>query len=801
MKLRLLFVFLIAFQWISSQNITLRSAADEYPIPGVAVYNDDKTTTAVSDLDGIVDISEFENEEFIFFTHISFKTKKLRKKSIGKVVYLSPDQKSLEEVVISASKFEQSKREVAQKIISISSEDIVFSNPQTAADILNNTGSVFIQKSQLGGGSPIIRGFSTNRLMLAVDGVRMNTAIFRGGNVQNVISIDPFSVSKTEVILGAGSVIYGSDAVGGVMNFITKAPRFSQSDSLYVDVMAVTRYASASNEKTGHLDFNLGKKNFASLTSISFTDFDDLRMGKNGPDDYLRNEYVTRQDGQDVVVTNEDPLIQRFTGYNQLNLMQKFSYKPSTRLTYDLGLHYSETSDYPRYDRLIRRQEGQLRSAQWDYGPQGWFMSNFRLSKFSSSSNLYDNLKLTLAYQNFKESRLDRDFGSEIRQVREEEVDVFSVNLDIEKTLSSTSKITYGLEYLNDKVGSEAYQENIDNNQREAISTRYPDGSTWQSFAGYFNYKYRPNISLTIQSGLRYNFISIKSDLTANNVFFNFPFNEANLDTGALTGGFGLSWTPNDKITWKLNATTAFRAPNVDDVGKIFDSEAGSVVVPNPDLEAEYAYSGEIGFALNINDAITLDLSTYYTYLKDALIRAPYTINGESEIIYDGELSEVLAIQNAAKAYIYGFEAGLNWRINKQLNFKSQYTYVGGTQEDENGLESPVRHVAPAFGNVHLLWNSNRLKLDGFIQFNQELSFEDLAPSQVANDFLYAKDENGNPYAPSWHTLNLRSEYELSPNLSLSLTLENITDQRYRPYSSGLAGAGRNLIAAVRYNL
>ncbi len=784
-----------------SQNITVLNESTKEPIPGVVLYNKDKSKSAQTDIDGKVNIDQFNSEERINFQHVGFKTRLLLKRKINTLVYLVEDEQSLEEVVISASKFEQSRREVAQKILSIKAEDISFTNPQTAADLLANSGQVFVQKSQLGGGSPIIRGFSTNRLLLSVDGVRMNTAIFRGGNVQNVISVDPFSIESTEIILGAGSVIYGSDAIGGVMNFYTKKPQFSSSDSLLIRGNAVTRYGSASNEKTGHIDLNLGLKNWSFLTSASYTDFDDLEMGSNGPEDYLRKEYIITQNGQDIVVENDNPELQRFTGYSQWNFMQKASYKPSEKIIYDLGVHYTVTSDFPRYDRLIRRENGELRSAEWYYGPQKWFMGNFQLTKFSSRSNLYDKIKLTAAYQNFKESRIDRNFNEVERRIREENVDALSLNADFEKVLNEKSKISYGFEYLFNNVGSEANQVSIDDNAVEAIATRYPNGSSWQSIAAYFNYKYRPNKKVVIQSGLRYNQIKIDADLTENNTFFNFPFSDANLNTGALTGGLGLTWSPNKNILWKLNATTAFRAPNIDDVGKLFDSEPGSVVVPNPNLKPEYALGGELGLTLNFEKFLTIDLASYYTYLNNALIRRPFTINGQSEIVYDGELSDVLAIQNASKSWIYGFEAGVKINFTDKIKLVSQYSYVGGTEEDENGAEVPVRHVVPAFGNTRLIFDNGPLKLDAFMVYNGELSFDQFAPSQVANDFLYAKDANGNPYSPSWHTLNFRSEYEFKNGISLSATLENITDQRYRPYSSGIASAGRNLILALRYQL
>jgi hemoglobin/transferrin/lactoferrin receptor protein len=782
-----------------AQKITIVSSGNNEPISGVAIFNQDKSVTTISDLDGVAILDGFSNNDVITFKHISYQLLSIKKKAISNVLRLVPNSQDLDEVVISASKFEQSKKEVPQKIVSIKSEDILFQNPQTSADLLQNSGQVFVQKSQLGGGSPMIRGFSTNRLMISVDGVRMNNAIFRGGNLQNVISIDPLSIQNTEVILGAGSVIYGSDAIGGVMNFYTQKPELSSTDSLEVKTNLMARYATANREKTGHIDVNLGFKKWAFYTSVSYTDFEDLKMGKYGPDDYLRPEYVITQNGVDQVVQNDDLRLQRFTGYNQINLLQNVHYKADDRLSFDLGLHYSTTSDYPRYDRLIRYRDGHLRSAEWYYGPQRWFLGNFQLTKLSSHSSFYDKIKFTAAYQNFQESRIDRSFGSQTRRIRKENVDAISVNLDLEKSISDQSKVFYGMEYIYNRVGSEGKEENIADGTSQATATRYPDGSTWQSIAAYLSYKYKPNKKFTFQTGARYNHIIIKADLTENNTFYNFPFSDADLNTGALTGTAGLSWEVNKLMQWKLNATTAFRAPNIDDVGKVFDSEPGSVVVPNADLKPEYAYGGELALALNFDDIVKLDLATYYTYLHNALVRRNFTINGESEIIYDGELSTVQAIQNASKAWIYGFEVGAEVNVSKSVQLTTQYSIVGGTEEDDAGMEVPVRHVAPAFGNAHLIWKNEQLKFDGYINFNGELSNNDLSPSVAG--YLFAEDESGNPYSPSWYTLNLRSQYKVNASTTLSATLENITNQRYRTYSSGIAAPGMNLIVALKYSL
>ncbi|WP_158846725.1 TonB-dependent receptor plug domain-containing protein [Algibacter sp. L1A34] len=794
------FFFLI---WAScAQNVKVLNKRTQEPIFGVAIYNVDKSKSEVTNFRGEASLSEFQDTEVIYFKHLSHVLKQTTKVEIGslKKIFLESNTEGLQEIVISASKFEQSKRDIPQKIVSLNAENIQFTNPQTSADLLETTGQVYVQKSQMGGGSPMIRGFSTNRLLITVDGVRMNNAIFRGGNLQNVIAIDPFSVQNTEVTLGAGSVIYGSDAVGGVMSFYTRKPQLSYTDSLLIKSNIVARYASASNENTGHFDINLGYKKLAFVTSASYTNFGDLKMGKNGPDDYLRPEYVvTRSDG-DVIEENSNPLQQKYSGYNQLNLMQKVRYEPLENLSFDLGLFYTTSSNIPRYDRLIRYRSGTLRSAEWNYGPQNWFMSNLQITKLSSNSNLYDKINATMAYQNFEESRMDRDFQSSIRSIREEAVDAYSFNLDLEKTINSKMQFFYGFEYVYNKVSSIGSEENIDTNILTSTVSRYPNGATWQSAAVYSSIKYKPNTKFVFQSGLRFNHVISKADFTENNVYLNLPFTTSKNEAGALTGTAGISWSPNNIIQWKLNASSAFRAPNIDDIGKVFDSEPGSVVVPNNNLRPEYAYGGELGLKLNFDDTVILDLNTYYTYLDNALVRRDYSLNGETEIMYDGELSNVQAIQNASKAWIYGFEVGLKYHISKQLKLTSQYNVIGGTEEDE-GIEVPIRHVAPYFGNTHITWARNKLKLDAFANYNNELSYNQLAPSEIEKDYIYALDANGNPYSPAWHTFNLRGQYQIHKSTSVSASVENITNKRYKTYSSGIAAAGINVILALKYTL
>ncbi|MEM6516512.1 MAG: TonB-dependent receptor [Bacteroidota bacterium] len=803
MRNYLLVTFILSVFISFSQQIQVLEEETNLPISGVAIFNLKKSKSVITDIDGRADLAKFSDSEMILFQNILYYQVSIQKSELRQSnfkVILIPKIEDLNQVVISASRFKQNKRDIPQSIVSIDANDVKFQTPQTSADMLENTGNIYVQKSQLGGGSPMIRGFSTNRLLITVDGVRMNNAIFRGGNLQNVISIDPFTLQNTEITLGAGSVVYGSDAIGGVMSFYTKKPKLSYTDSLEVQASAIGRYASANFEKTGHFDVNLGIKKWAFLSSISYSGFDDLKMGSHGPDDYLRPEYIETVNGVDVVIQNEDPRVQVPTGYDQLNLMQKIHFEPRGDLNFDFGLHYSTTSEFSRYDRLNRMDGDNLRSAEWNYGPQRWFLANLQMTKLSSNSNFYDKIQANISYQNFQESRFDRDFQSEIRNIREEAVDAYSFNLDMEKRLSSKNSFYYGLEYIYNKVNSVGFETNISSGLTSPTVSRYPNGADWQSIAAYFSYKYKPSNKLVLQTGLRYNHIAINASFEENNQFLNLPFEGKNLDNGALTGSAGISWMPNEMIHWRVNASTAFRAPNIDDIGKVFDSEPGSVVVPNQNLRPEYAYGGELGLTLNFNAVFKLDLATYYTFLDDALVRRDFTLSGESEIDYDGEPSNVQAIQNASKAWIYGLEVGAEINFSKSFKLTSQYNIIGGT-EDNDGIEVPVRHIAPNFGNTHLIWNSKKLKLDAFAEYNNELSFNQLAPSEIEKDFIYALDSNGNPFSPSWYTLNFRSQYQVSKSIDLIATLENITDQRYRPYSSGISAPGRNLIFSVIYNL
>ncbi len=796
-KYILLWAFLVFTQVLFAQVITITDEESEQTLDLVTLMSAEPKAFATTNAKGQADISNFKGAEKIEIRTLGYTTlyRSFNElESAGFKIEMTASNFSIEQVVVSATRWNQSASKVPAKVISISSNSVALQNPQTAADLLSISGKVFIQKSQQGGGSPMIRGFATNRLLYTVDGVRMNTAIFRGGNLQNVISLDPFAIERTEVLFGPDAVIYGSDAIGGVMSFQTLVPEFSVDEKTYISGKAVTRYATANNEKTAHFDVNVGWKKWAFISSISSNDYGDLKQGSHGPDEFLRPFYVKRQDSMDVVVTNEDPKVQTPSGYTQINMMQKVRFKPNQHWDFQYGFHYSETSDYSRYDRQLRTRNGLPRYGEWKYGPQIWMMNNLNISQHKETV-LYDQMALRLAIQNFDESRISRNFNDETRETRVEKVYAYSGNLDFTKKLGDKNNLFYGLEVVYDDVRSSGTDTNIDTGVSVVGPARYPY-ATWVSYAAYISDQFEISDQFLLQGGIRYNYL--KLDAEFDTTFYPFPFETAKLQNDALTGNIGMVYRPSHDWVISANLATAFRAPNVDDVGKVFDSEPGAVVIPNPDLESEYAYNADLGIAKVFNNAVKVDVSAYYTLLKNAMVRRDFKLNGQDSIMYDGELSQVQAIQNAAEAKVYGIQAGIEVKLPAGFGFSSDFNYQKGEEELEDGTTSPSRHAAPWFGVSRLSFKTQKLNMMMYVDYSGEVTFENLAEEEKGKPEIYAIDDNGDPYAAGWYTLNFKANYRLTDKISLTGGLENITDRRYRPYSSGISGAGRNLILSLR---
>lgn len=792
-------IFILIFQILNlcsfSQKIKVIDFETNKPIENVYIF--DSRNSVLTDHLGEAVLSGFSGKEELFFQHPAYKNIKISIIDIQNLSFRIAMQSNvfpIGEIVVSANKWEQNPNDIPLKILHLNQQSIWHNNAQTSADLLKSTNQIFVQKSQLGGGSPMIRGFAANRVLIVLDGVRLNNAIYRSGNLQNIINIDPNSLESTEVILGPGSIIYGSDAIGGVMDFHTVSPKFSNMNEPEIGFSYKSRYSSANNEIMNHGKYRFGTSKLCLVGSITYSDFSDLKMGSHGHKDYLRPEYVITQKGTDLIINNSDPKSQKQSGYSQLNVLQKIRLKVSEYVDLQYGFQYSETSNIPRYDRLIQYSKNQLKYAEWYYGPQKLQFNNLQIAN-TKACKIYDSFKIVTAYQNYQESRHDRKFNSNIRNNRIENLNIYSINADAELKVNPNFHLFYGSEYTYNYLKSKGFQKNIINLETDPISSRYPNASNYSSLAFYSNCKWKMNDKWTMNTGLRYSYVWANSKLNTN--FYKFPFTNLDLSAGALNGSIGMSHQSESGWLTKLNATSGFRAPNIDDIAKVFDSEPGKVVVPNKDLKPEYVYNFEFNLSKKFGHVFFAEITGFYSFLDHAMIRRDFQFNGANTIVYDDVESQVQAIVNADNAKIWGGNISTILKFSTKISANTNINITKGKYKDG----SPVRHVPPLFGNANFTYKTNKLLTQIELEFNGQISYKNLATSEKEDTYIYALDKNGLPYSPSWMTLNFSNQLKISHSITMKVAVENILNKRYRPYSSGISAAGRNFILGVTYGM
>ena len=704
---------------------------------------------------------------------------------------LLQDTLQLDEVVISASKFEQQKRTLPFQIEQISAQQIAFRNSQNAADMLIQTGQVFVQKSQAGGGSPVLRGFESNRILLVIDGVRMNNAIFRGGHLQNVLRIDQSMLERTEILMGPSSVVYGSDALGGVIHFRTLTPKLNSG----FKGNAYVRYSSANQEKTGHVNLSYGGAKWSYLGGFTYSDFGDVKQGAQRLEKYPTfgqlPAYAERQNDQDVAITNPNPNVQVGSAYSQWDFYNKFTYQPSDFIRHTLNVQYSTTGNVPRYDRLTEVASGLPRFAEWYYGPEKRFLTSYQL-EMTKSNPFYNRAQLTIAYQDIEESRISRRFKNNSRKSQIEKVKVYSLNYDALKKVG-IQELKYGVEATYNDVNSTAFTTNISTNAITGADTRYPNGgSQMHSFAFYLTDQISLQDKWHLHAGLRYSMIGLSAKFGSKE-FFPFPFDDVKQSPNALSGNAGIVFTPSPKT--KINAlfSTGFRTPNVDDLAKVFESTAGSLIVPNPSLKPEYTYNYEVGISQLFGNIARLEASAYYTQLRDAIVTDAFTLNGQSQITYNGTLSKITANQNKRSAYVQGFNVNIFLKLSKTLQLTSTINRVIGKIKNDAGETTPLDHIPPTYGRTSLLYQGKRFQAEAFSLYNGWKYLSDYNLGGEDNQ-QYATADG----MPAWMTLNVRTSFDVNKYLSLQVACENILDRNYRYFASGISAPGRNFIATVR---
>ena len=811
-------LFILFCSEILSQKITIVDSTSGRPIGGVLVFDSEKTTRVVSNRNGFVNLNKFKNSDSIVFAHIVYDRKTLLYKSLkeGDNITLSPKALGLNEVVLSVSRNMQNVMTLSRKVSVINRSSTYLDIPRNTAEMLYHGGGIHVQKSQSGGGSPVIRGFEANRVLLVVDGVRMNNAIYRSGHVHNAISIDANSLERTEVIFGPSSVGYGSDALGGVIHFYTKTPRLGKEE--VIDYTKSISYNLRDESKVNNYSLEISKKNWASYTSYTKSYFGDIHMGKvrnHGYKDWGLVNYYSKNINDEFFENqsvNNNPNLQRNTAYKQKDLIQKFNFKISKTARLILNFQFSESSNINRFDKLSEKNEdGKLKFAEWYYGPQ---KRSFISSKLSfQSKKLFDRADIIFAYQKIDESRNKRKFGSNLLNIQDENLNVFSVNSDFFKRIDRQKSIAYGLELTNNQLNSDGFESLVNSNNLNKSISRYPnDGSIYKSIAGYFNYKRFINKSTNYDVGLRISTISINANWDYD--FFNSDYNDKyntlffqqfdglEMKNSSLTGSLGIVHRMNDFNKISFNISSGFRSPNIDDIGKIREN-SGILNVPNMELKPEYVYTIDFGWS-KFNKNFRTNFNIYYTILNGTIGRDYYMGEG-NKILYDEELVQTMANFNLGNSNVYGGNFDLKARILDNILINGSITYTkGSTLKDM----LPMPSIPPLFGSIKLkLMNEkSQYQLSYRFSSSKDASSYSIGGEDGLDETPMIIDQNGNiQYAgmPAWGIFQLSSLFKiklLKRPIDLKIILDNIFDIHYREFASGISSSGRSLNLVAIFN-
>jgi hemoglobin/transferrin/lactoferrin receptor protein len=695
--------------------------------------------------------------------------------------------KALENIVISANRTAELKMDIPHQIQVVSKKQIARLSPQTTADLLQNTGEVFVQKSQQGGGSPVLRGFEANKVLLVVDGVRMNNAIFRGGHLQNAITVDPAVLDRVEVMYGAGSVIYGTDAIGGVISLFTTRPRLNERRA-----SGFVRYSSANRGATAHANVNVGGKKWASYTAFTVNQFGDLRSGTTGRtrEDYPgfgdRTFFVERIGGRDSVMNNADVNRQKGSGYQQIDAIQKIVFIPNERFTHTLNTQFSTSSNVPRYDRLTEKSNGAPRFAEWYYGPQLRTLATYELS-WQVNGSWADLLRFTPAYQRVQESRLDRRLNNPLRNERVEDLNIGSVNLDIFKNIGK-HELRYGAEGVHNQLQSEGRRLNVDNGATTPLQSRYPDGS-YATLGLYATHRWEIlGKRLILSDGLRYSRVRMSVEFDPSFVELT-DVRSVEQSAGSLNYNIGVVSNMNNGFRISAMVSSGFRNPNIDDAGRFFEASGDGLVLPNPELRPEQILHREISLSYQ-NKVLELGGTAYHSTLSDAITVRPTTYRGQNVITFGGEDYLPLTTVNVAEAQVWGL-SGYAQASMGPWSVRGSAAYTEGR---DLTLRLPLDHIPPFMGQLRTAWEQQRWRLETDVLLNGWKRIENYSPSGEDNP-QYATPDG----MPAWWIWNVRGSYKIGKHWRVQAGIENLLDQRYRVFASGINGAGRNVTLGVYY--
>ncbi|MBI4719913.1 MAG: TonB-dependent receptor [Chitinivibrionia bacterium] len=654
------------------------------------------------------------------------------------------------DITVTATRGEAESFYVPQSVSIVTGEKIVERNARTTPEALQEEVGILVQETAYGHGSPFIRGLTGKHTLILVDGIRFNNSTFRFGPNQYLNNIDPAVIDRIEVVRGPASVLYGSDAIGGVIHVITKR-REDFSSPRDIDGALTGWYGSSDNSEAGRVEVNGNFRNFGLIGGKSYRDFGDLQGGKNTG-------------------------LQENTGYQENDGDLKLQYRIAPDREIVAAYRRVHQMDVPRTDKFVYNNESFV------YDPQIW--NAFTVAyEMRGPGSPPEGLKMTFSLNQQIEGIERQKFGSTTLRRYRDAVDTWGLSLQREDSWGNGHSLTYGMEYYADSVDSGRTDINLTTGTAAPKAGNFPDDARYDQWGIYLQDEMSVTERLSSILGLRYSQAKVEATLPAAYGRFEDAYDD-------VTASLGLLYALTPNFHGVVNVARGFRAPNLDDTTVLEKVTNEGIDVPSPGLEPEKSVNSEIGVKAEFSTAGG-SLFYFYNDLRDLIERGPGIYNGQTYLDENGNGAEdpgeaVRQKFNIGEAYIQGVEAEGWYQVTPGWSLRGNLSWIYG-QDREN--REPLSRIPPVMGSAGLRWKAVSGRYWGeydarFAGEQDRLSSRDRTDPRI--------DLEG---TPGWTTHGLQGGADFRRLGKVTLGVENIFNRDYRIHGSGIDAPGIHFTA------
>jgi outer membrane receptor protein involved in Fe transport len=655
------------------------------------------------------------------------------------------EQGRLDEILVTATRRTVSIAEVSSGLTLV--DGAAAREHKLVTDALDVEVGVYLQQTTPGQGAAIIRGLKGSSILHLVDGMRLNNAIFRSAPTQYFALVPTGAVERVEVLRGTPASLYGSDAVGGVVNLVTRVPRFEVPQTEYRgEVYAAYDTAELGKRLSGTID--AGNRRLASSFSAEFLDTGDRRTGggeRIGP-----------------------------SGYSSRAARWVVAGRLDDDRSWLFDAHYLEQPETPRVDELVPGfGQTEPSSSEFLFKPNRRVFLHGKYGHAEGALGLDWNVDL--AWQRIDDDRVTRDFGATDRRFEANRSDLYGLVISGSQVADSGSWIV-GAEAYFDEVSSRRSEENLLDGQVTELTSRFPDGSEIQRLALFGNTEQSVSARTILSGGLRVSHEDVSLPATAVSSAASIKITDASGDVGWI-------FNATDTLQVVANAGFGFRAPNVFDLGTLGNRPGNRFNIPNPELDSERVVQLDAGVRYG-GDRASLELMVYALDYDD---RITSVLTGD--VTPEGR--DVVQSVNEADSTIRGFEGGMNLDISDTVSIDGVLNYTWSEQRVAGSSAEPGDRIPPLSGRLNVSYDAGGdFRFDAWLRFAGE------------QDRLSARDERDIRIDPNgtsgWGMAGARGSWDFRGGWNFTLAIDNAFDKRYRVHGSGLDAPGRNLVIGLR---